>query len=156
MEKTFHPGKNVICLSCSALSLAQRYGSVPTKNWDIIPLLLSYFLFLRDTNFPYWWGARRTHYIFKSQIIIPCTGENGDKLFMLAILITCIHVCAHMLHQFRLSTIQTVRVRWELSSVKQRPQISVTRQSWLEVVETIAKGCFSMQGVRDAPSKIFF
>ena len=93
MEKTFHPGKNVICLSCSALSLAQRYGSVPTKNWDIIPLLLSYFLFLRDTNFPYWWGARRTHYIFKSQIIIPCTGENGDKLFMLAILIIYMHAC---------------------------------------------------------------
>ena len=93
MEKSFHPGKNVICLSCSALSLAQRYGSMPTKNWDVIPLLLSCFLFLRDTNFPYWWGARRTHYIFKSQITIPCTGDNGDRLFMLATLVMHIHAC---------------------------------------------------------------
>lgn len=46
-EKTVHPEKNMICLSHTALPLAQRHGSMPTKNWDVIPLLLSWlFLFL--------------------------------------------------------------------------------------------------------------
>lgn len=57
---------------------------------------------------------------------------------MPAALIMYLHACVCS----RAAPIQAMRVRQELSSVKQRPQISVTRQSWLEVVETNAKGCF--------------